>query len=293
MNNEEYVKNNLSKFDSFYEKVKKEGCDLLKQFMDDSWYKKARPLVQIPWRDSSKPYDLICYPYNWLGDGDCCDNAWELVNKSIPVLIEKTKKIKSLRSKVQSIKKGNFCQTLDTIFELFVLYKFSSLIVDTERKVKNGSGSNVDAVIKLNGREVLLEVSRINKNLDNPRNRAGSMGVDKMIEQVIRKLEDKSSKDTQLALAECPTILVICLPTRGAIQETTRWALESKMNLFPNLGVVISSDNYNFTGCKWYINTQANYAFTDYEIEQLKKVLWQTEPVRIGSNTAVNLKKTV
>lgn len=294
MNNEEYVKNNLSKFDLFYEKVKKEGCDLLKQLMNDSWYEKARPLVQIPWRDSSKPYDLICYPYNWLGDGDLCDNAWDLVNKSIPVLIEKTNKVNALKRKLQSTKNNkDFYQILNSVFELSVLCRFSSLIIDIDRKVKIGSGSNVDAVIKLNDREVILEVSRINKDLVNPNIRAGTMSVAKMMGQVLHKIEDKAGKDIQLALAQCPSILAICPPTRGTTQDTIRWALESKMGLFANVGIVIASYNYNFAGCKWYVNTQANYPFTDTEIEQLRKILWQTEPLIIESDVAVNLRESV
>ncbi len=288
MDNETYVKDNLTKFDLFFEKVQEEGCDLLKKLMDEAWYKEARPLVQIPWQDSSKQYDLICDPYIWFGNGDCCDNSWDLVNKSIPLLIEKTKKIKSLRNKLDSIKEGDFYQTLDTIFELFVLYRFSNLIVDTERKVTNDSGSNVDAVIKLNDREVLLEASRISKNLVNPNIRTGTMSVAEMIEQVLRKLDGKAGKNSQLGLAQVPSILAICLPNRGATQETAQWALEANLHLFPRLGIVIVSYNYNFQGCKWYINTQANYPFTDCEIEQLKKILWQTEPLVIGSNTVAS-----
>jgi len=293
MNNEEYVNNNLINFDSFYEKVQKEGCDLLKQLMNESWHKQARLLVQIPWRDNSKPYDILCYPYNWLGDGVCCDNAWDLVNKSIPVIVKRTNKIKSLRGKLKSIKKGNFYQTIDTIFELFVLYQFSNVIIDTEHKVKDDSGSNVDAVIKLKNREVFLEASRISKDLINPNIRTGTMSILQMKKQVIDKIESKirnrDGKPVQLGLAKGPTILVISPPVRGTNQDTIRWALESEMSSFPEIGVTISSLNCNFAGCEWYVNTQANYPFADDEIEQLKHILWQTDPVIIESNTAVNL----
>lgn len=286
MNNEEYVKDNLSKFDLFYEKVQKEGCDLLKKLMDESWYKEARPLMQTYWQNNGKPCDLICYPYNWLGE----DGAWDPVNKSIPLLIEKTKKVNSLKRKLQSIKNNkDFYSILDSVFEMSVLCRFSNMIIDIDRYAKIGLGSNVDAAIKFTNREILLEVTRINKDLANPNARVGTMSVAKMMGQVVRKIEDKAGKDIQLALAQCPSILAICPPTRGTTQDTILWALESKLGLFANVGIVIASYNYNFAGCKWYVNTQANYPFTDDEIKQLKNMLWQTEPVIIEKNTAVNL----
>lgn len=289
MNNDEYVKHNLVKFDLFYEKVQKEGCDLLKQLMDEAWYKEVRPLIQAPRFNANQTYHLICNPYDWLADGAFCENAWDIVNRSIPILIDRTKKKDVLRHKLDSIKRGEFYQTLDTIFELSVLCNFSDIIVDIDRKIKVGSGSNVDAIIRLTDREVLLESTRINKDLVDPNARTGTMSVDKMMGQVIRKMKDKAGKDIQLALAQCPSILVICPPTRGTIQDTIRWALESKISLFDKVGIVISSDNHNFKGCKWYINTQANYPFADEEIKQLKNILWQTDPVVIENNTAINL----
>ncbi|NPV52164.1 MAG: hypothetical protein HPY71_01420 [Firmicutes bacterium] len=272
MKNDSYLAGNLLKFDSFFQRICTEGCDMIKGFLNHEWYLQARAAAERVWSCKQTRFDIICFPYLWL----CEDDMWDLVNSGLARVVKVTHKPEVLRDKLKSLVYGKtWNEAQNSAFELEVICTFAraSVLSDIACKIKAKSGSNVDALIRLNQRDIYVEATRINRNLVDPDVRSGSMSVDDMIWQVTRKLLGKTKNGFQLGLVEGPSLLAIALPERGATQTTARWCMEENLESFSNVSAVSISTKGRFIGSKWYVNPASRWPLTLTEMEVLARIL--------------------
>jgi|GEM_PF-6054848 len=208
--------------------------------------------------------------------------------------IEKiTKKKKMLRNKVGRIL-GKHPQLHATVFEIYCLARFVNPsrnveLIDIDFKHQAGSEQNLDGLIKINGREILFEITYIGRSLLESlaeqreqfyrrtgkdidlHTEVGTLDIEGMIGQVTNKVNDKLN---QIGNVTQPAILSIALPHFGADFVTANWALDDAFQEGQsyNIGCVVISGSYLLREARVYFNDNATYPFSEPERNILNSI---------------------
>lgn len=264
-----YVIECLNDFDGFFSTVQREGHDIIKHVLNKQWYDSMRIDAEMVWRGRIEDYPGQFFPYRWLYE----DEHWNRINLGIAKLEQLTAKPAILKQKFKAAASSDWPANECAAFEMDVLSHFvhDGTLVDIEARISNASGNKVDGVIQPCSRRILVEATKITRNLVHPKVRSGNMSVQEQVYQIVSKCNAKAKH--QLNLASGPTILAIAVPSRGVNQISAVWGLR---DVFPGasaIGAAIISDTYRFVGNRWYVNPCSDNPLTEREIAYLRKSL--------------------
>lgn len=278
---EQYRNSLISQLDKMMVVVRK--CPYLYGVLDDEWYEEILSEIQSAKIKSSSFESLRGYMFFPLKENH---GRIHRLEKRLSSLSGTSNIQKELQKKIDNLKHHRSSpEYINYLFELMVLGAFAEegLLVDIEVPV-GANGSTIDGLIKLDGRQVFIEVTYTSQELFNvPKDEIIEVSIGKMIKQVIRKTEKKLLEGKQLGLVDGkPTILVLGLNFNGADDYSTGLASNNMFAdmTFSNLSGMITSEYWDFISPKLYMNANANCQFTRQEnntLEELMETIIQRE----------------
>jgi hypothetical protein len=251
-------------------------CPYLFVVLDDEWYKEILSKIQSAKIKSSGFESLHACMFFQLKKNHERIHRIERRLSSLSVISSIQDE---LEVKISNLKHNRFSLTYrNYLFELMVLGVFAEkgFLVDIEVPVGT-NGSTIDGLIKLDGREVFVEVTYTSQELFNvPKDEVIEISIDEMIKQVINKTGKKLLKGKQLGLVDGkPTILVLGLNFNGADDYSTGLASDNMFSngKFFNLSGIVTSEHWDFISPKVYMNANANCRFTHNENNKLEELI--------------------
>lgn len=158
------------------------------------------------------------------------------------------------------------------LFEIGVLGDLAlrGVLVDIEEPT-----TNVDGVINIDGREILIEATNTVQRVI-PDTGAGVFSADPNIEidQVVNKVRKKVADGRQFAKAEGkPTVLFLARTYFGAGREMAQVALNEVFasSMFAPLSGVVLADSYRLHATSWHQGRTPDAQLTTKEAQQLKE----------------------
>jgi hypothetical protein len=267
---------------NFQEIVNRDGSDLIKEVLNKEWFDKIREVFRaFHEKNEKEPLDVIaCFAYLWL----CVDGCWGSINTGLRKLEtfahERGKEnIQNLRKIVCRLKKKD---GEGAALEISTLVKFSNdnILGDIEPPFRQKGGHRADALIEIDGRGIIVEVSALTKSIvpltPQEQRTTITMGVDELVNQVILKIQRKYE---QLQFAEGPLILIVSLPPQiGADQQTAKWAFEKiPTDKKSKIGVFVVADTYRFSHGAVHFNEQAEFELTSKERDYVSNLVIPTK----------------
>ena len=155
------------------------------------------------------------------------------------------------------------------LFELSVLGDLAlrDVLVDIE-----DSSTSVDGVIRIDGREILVEATNTVQQVIPDFVGVFSTDPNVEIDQVVKKLRKKVAEGRQLArAADKPAILFLARTHLGAGRESAQIALQECFAVpdFSALSGVVLSDSYRLYATSWNNGQTPDAAMTSKEFERL------------------------
>ena len=254
---------------------------VLSSIFDEPWFKEAWPKIKdspLPGMRAATPFfHGLPYP---LDDIDKFNTVLALLDHRLKDFAELpfkkevvNTKIKLLRTHVQNKK------FLEHFFEINVLGDLAlkrvlrdiEVFPDPER-----SQSNVDGVIDLEGRPILIEATNTTEEIIPPFNgstRVMAVDTDCQFKQVFKKLHKKVAEDKQLARAKGrPTVLFFALTYYGADRLLAEIELNEcfRSSEFATLSGVVLADSWKFQVTSWHPGITPDIALTEVEKGKLQ-----------------------
>lgn len=243
-------------------------CTFLQNVLGTSWIsqinneinifqKKYRDVKSIPSFNSNKSELFL----------DLRANRIDLfkLDKLVVEIDSITQKKKSIRNKLKKICNENPSAVHETLFEIISCGTFAidSKLKDIDVKIVPDSGSNVDAKVIIEDRDIFVEATLISKRLGG----FSTISIDEMMKQVENKILEKTTMGKQLALAEGPALLIVGLPSLGADFKTSQWQLNLSLRTeeCKKISAVIISGSYIFKKAYIRYNSNSYYPFTKAE----------------------------
>lgn len=278
---DDYCLERLKEVDDFQYRVTQEGASTFQEILSNNWFQGVRDGIEKVCAGIRDEYKCRYLPFRWLYE----EGDWEFVNPGVKKLEQLTKKKKMLRDKFGRLVLDNWMDAESSAFEISAICRFvyDNVFIDLEPKVNPNAPKRVDALINIDNRDILVELTSIHKGFVNPDAKIGCRSVQQMINQVIRKIKKKSQE--QLSLAIQPTVLIIALHRYGSDQFTAKWAIEECLADYSKISSVIISDSYRFKYGAWYFNNSAEYKLTPTEMEYLSQI------IKLNTNLARMLSK--
>lgn len=267
---EQYCSEKLEELNEFFIKVEKEGSTLLKKVLNVTWHNKVREDAKGVWQGKSEKYNCPYFPARWLMEED----EWPLINSGLIHLEGEQNNKKALRTKLNRIAQNDLMQAMATAFEIEALCRFikDDVFHEMEPTVDPAATNRADAMIKVDDRKIIVELTSMTKELASRNQRVGVLSVEEMIYQVISKIKDKA--ENQLSSAKDPVILIISLPPgRGSDQFTAKWAIEASLDKFPKITAVLISDSCLLRSGACYFNNKTEFKFNNKEKDYIAGLL--------------------
>ncbi len=268
------LQSKLKEVDDFQQKVMNEGANLFKEILNNDWFDIVRAGVKKVWGGTGKePLNCKYVPYRWLVEQD----EWNRINPGLIDLEQFTSKKQYLRKKVVDLISDDWMVASAAAFELSALIKFKAdgVLKDIDPKIIEGKESRADALIKVNDRDILVELTTITKEVVTHYSdsvEVFTIPVERLVYQVVSKIKGKA--ETQLSIAEKPVILIISLPQGiGVDQLTARWAVEENITNYSKISSIIISDSYRFKYGAWYFNGNAEFELNEEEKTYISNLL--------------------
>lgn len=273
---EEYIKKKLKAVETFRETVFSEGAVFLREVLNDEWFCFLKNCIsEGRGQKGGKPLGGPYFPFRWLYE----QKEWGFINPGIKKLEENIAKKDYLRKKIEAIKNQDWMVASAAAFELSALVKFieDGVLIDIDPKLIPERNFRADALIKIDTREILVELTTITKELVR-RNmdlsvEVFSIPVDRAVYQITSKIKAKAEQ--QLYLAKSPVILIISLPQGiGATQLEAYWSIQENIDKYPQISSIIVSDTYCFKYGSWYFNEKATFKLNEKEKSYVSSLLY-------------------
>lgn len=191
MNREDYCIEKLKEIDSFYHQVKN-GCSWFTEILNEEWFNEIRLAGKKVWLGQAETYDCRFFPFRWLYE----EEEWAFINKWFEKLVEKTIKKQILKGKLKKIVDINWMTALTAALEIKAYCTFvrDGTLLELDPRVNSETKRKADALINIDCREIIVEITACTKSLANPFSRAGSLPVSKMTYQIVSKIKEKAEK---------------------------------------------------------------------------------------------------
>lgn len=292
-----YAQKRLKEIDAFEQLVKKDGHPFLRKVLDDKWFSELKYNTRSTWMQKNPKYNCRFFPFRWLVE----EGEWSFINQNLEKVLAAQPKRAILREKLSDTAKlMNFPeiegedsrwnkiwkQALSRALEIKTLCGFANdgFLENFDVRLKTGKGQNVDALINIDNRNIVVEVTACTVSLVDPRSKQGVINVADMIQQIKDKIDEKTAR--QLVNLAMPTMLIITLPSGpGADHLTARIAVIEAFKQLPLLSSVVISDSYLFKYGAWYFNKHASFVLTSKEKEYVSSLLLPNGAVVNWENT--------
>ena len=181
-----------------------------------------------------------------------------------------------------------------SIFEILAIGKFIDnhaevAGLEVEFRHNPPSKRNVDALVKIQGKNVLVEITLIYKNIRKSlieireeiyektgkdieiRHDAGTLDIDEMMKMVEDKIAEKA---IQIGNVNEPAILIIGLPSFGPDLVTAEWAIKDMFNKVEtkNISCVVIAGSFLFRKGHTFYNPNAKHPFQPAEERILNQI---------------------
>lgn len=161
------------------------------------------------------------------------------------------------------------------VFELSVLGFFALKGVLTDIEVPSlAGGSTVDGEIKIDDRQILVEITFTSQELIPSGSGAYAVDIKPFIDQVVYKIRKKVADGRQLATAKrIPSLLVLGRNPRGADSEECGWGIEKCFfdPAFSRLSALIVSDTWKLHKTEFFVGPHAETPLSIKEIRILQE----------------------
>jgi hypothetical protein len=219
INMNKYGKGLLCRLRELSDNIRDQCDSLLKDIFDQSWVEQVGSEIDqfCKQNRNTKPTPSFHSPESafflkFFRDKDRLLELDRIVHK----IDEVTKKKKVLRNKLKDLFSKDSSTVMGALFELYSCGRFviDEKLEDIDVNVKPGSGSNVDAMIRIDERRILVEVTLVSKSLFQViPGMPWTLDLAKIMKQIENKILEKTESGKQLAIATGPTILIIGLPS--------------------------------------------------------------------------------
>lgn len=254
---EEYKDYLFSMLNEFKDNIRNSFNPLLQKNFNDEWFKIVKDDIEVFCKTNQDRIQIPSYstlvgsPFLIFHEQSEFDRLNQVINNIDNI----TKKKKVLRNKIKLIskkftKKDEIHNFSSVIFELFAIGKIiighkDVKLLDIEFKHHDNSESNIDSIIEIANRKILVEITLIYRSLRKCpieireeiyektgkdigiTHSIGVLGIDEMIKQVQNKIIEKVE---QIGYIEKPLILIIGLPSFGADLRTSRIVIKQEFD---------------------------------------------------------------
>lgn len=271
MDREDYNQERLGEIDIFQQKVNQEGHEFFCNILNNNWFNQLRDGASKVWLGHAEEYNCKFFPFRWLFE----EEEWDFINEWFVHFVSKTNKQQILKNKMNRLVSDDWMQAMTTALEIkaYCCFTRDQVFVELDPKINDHSDKNADSLIRINSRDVLVELTACTKSLVNPLTKSGSLPVDKKMKyQIISKIKTKANK--QLVNADKPTVLVIALPPSiGADHYSAKWAIDECIMDYPQISAIIISDSYLFKYGAYYFNNYAKHPLNNEEKIYISKLI--------------------
>jgi len=240
-------------------RVRDDGMHLLQKLLSDVWFEAAKQDCKDTGSGRKEEFDPQYFPIDWFVGLE----EWEYINEGLKLVDQATRKKKLLRNLVNGILDEDEMQSSANALALSIVCRFAydGVLRDIEPKISDKSGRRADALVNISGREVLVEATRVTKDLVSQNTTMGALSVPKMMNQTTRKLVEKAE---QLDGAEQPAVVISTYaPRLGTDPFTAEQAVIDNIHSFPKLSAVMLSANHQFRFGDFYPNDNAAYCLSE------------------------------
>ena len=254
-NREEYVIERVLETELFRKMIERCNFPPLQQVLNCEWLKRIRNSGMLTWGNNGIPFCGEYLAFHWLFD----DEQFEFICRNLKEIYRKTKKLKTLRKKIQGVATNSIDRNEQQAFELAIMCKLNEIgvLVDFDYKISSRSGHNTDALIGIFGQEILVEVTAFDYFHGYDNNKVGAVDLDKNIDIVAEKIDTKHIE--QLRYANRPCLLFIRKPGGRLVDDLQcNWAVDQVKSIRNIAGIVFLSD-YIIRNGLWYYNKNCSY----------------------------------
>jgi len=273
LNDEAYISLRKDEIIEFRKKVELEGVDIIKKILNDKWFNNIIKDGERVWKNEEEEiYSGYFFPFRWLYE----DNEWDFVNTTLGKLYDRCPKKKILRNKFKDVVQDKWMANQCSAFELEVICRLlqDNVLVEIEPKIDKTSNRRADAMINIDDRNILVEISSFQTNIERKLPRIGNAPISKHMHKIQGKIKDK--KNHQLNNASIPTVLIITVPSNIMFDQIqAKWAVDEYFKSSDNESIssIIVSDSYLFKYGAWYFNNNSKIILTSKEKEYLSRCI--------------------
>ena len=260
-----YVNEKLNEINDFKLKIDNLGFKELQDVLNDIWFETIREDGKLVWAGKKHEYCGEYFPFRWLYEDDQF-----AIMQGYKALFEECPKKTALCDKIKRTSTARWKTNECTAFELTNIVKFfdNGILEDIEPLVnKNTCKKKADALINIDNRQLLVEISGFEKTLT--KYSVGTINLDSNQKMLIEKVVKKH--DEQLLCADIPCILMIQRPRDCFVDlRQIGWAVDN--NLFDNIehiSALVFYDSYKSNNGISFINPTCKKPLNNIEADYI------------------------
>jgi hypothetical protein len=291
---EGYHRHLLEMLREFEENIRNSDNPVLMRVFNDEWFNTVKHSIDDFIKKNQHRKNL-CYPtlvggpFVWFHE----QNEFDRLNTAIQKINGITNKRTYLRNKTRLVSKDYRNEITEhqnrwsSIFEILAIGKFignsaNVAVLEVEFKHNPPSKRNVDAIVEIRGKNVLVEITLIYKNIKKSlieireeiyqktgkdieiHHDVGTLDIDEMMRVVEEKIAEKT---IQIGNVDKPVILIIGLPSFGTDLVTAEWAIKDMFNKeeTKNISCVVIAGSFLFRKGHTFYNPNAKHPFQPAE----------------------------
>lgn len=272
MNESEYINKRLKEIADFQDVVQNCDFEAIQLALNNEWFNKIRESGQKSWSNNNEQYCEEYFTFRWLYE----ENQFEYIKNSLKNLYSHNRKKNIIRNKIKDITTPKWKSNECAAFEIAVICKLfnDNVLVDIEPKYGSNSKKKADALINIDSREILVEVTAFQNGIEYI-SRTGAVDIKKNIYRIIHKVIAKYND--QIINSEKPCTIFIMKPS-GVMMDQIQinWAVntmfEEEKYQLKNVSAIVFFNGYTLISGACYNNPNSFYPFTEKEREYIRSL---------------------
>jgi hypothetical protein len=237
------------------------------------WFEKAQDLLEQGHQDKLDREDKVALAFLGM---DPLRHFLPLLDERLSAFASLQFKQSEVSRKIKELRANRFKPDFrNHVFELSVLgfLSLKGVLTDIEVPLSAGGGT-VDGEIRIDGRQILIEVTFTSQELLPTGSGVCAVNVKPLVDQVVHKIKKKVADGRQLALARgIPSLLFLGRNRLGADSVTARWGIQECFSdpEFSRLSGLVVSDTWKLVKTEFHAGPNAETPLSKKEIKILQE----------------------